>query len=91
MLTYACMCAQFNTEGWQLVGNVTLHTKKNKKPPASSARLHLFVFPAVQNRSTLVTYTSVDSGVPFGDTNYDHLADFSALCFLQFSGSSTEH
>lgn len=63
----------------ELVGNVTLHTKKKKKPPASSARLHLFVFAAVQNRSTLVSNTFMDSGVPFGDANHDRLTDFSAL------------
>lgn len=64
----------------ELVGNVTLHTKKKqKKPPASSARLHLFVFAAVQNHSTLVSNMSMDSGVHFGDASHDHLADFSAL------------
>lgn len=73
----------------KLVGNVILHTKKKKKTPASSARLCLFVFAAVQNHSTLVSNTSMDNGVHFGDADHDHLADFSALLCAQRAWASS--
>lgn len=59
------VCTQSSTVGGRVCQvSVQIHPKKNKLL-ASSSRLHLFIFPAVQRVSTPVLNTPMDKGIYF--------------------------